>query len=92
MDLVLGPLVERFEGPSLAAVAVDDAAAAGEAELGAVDDPHGPPVDHLDVGDPVLELGRRPAGPEVVRLGQMRVGINHPQAVKCQSQCSLPNS
>ena len=90
VDLVLGPLVQRFEGPSLVAVAVDDPAAAGEPELGPVDDPHGPPVDHLDVGDPVLEFGRRARGPEVVRLGQMRVGINHAKAFKCQSQCSLP--
>ena len=90
VDLVLGPLVQRFEGPSLVAVAVDDAAAAGEAELGPVDDPHGPPVDHLDVGDPVLELGRARGGPEVVGLGEMRVGINHPEAVKCQSQFPSP--
>ena len=85
MDLVLRPLVERFEGPSLASVAVDDAAAAGEAELGAVDHPHGAAVDLLDVRDAILELGRGPAGPEVVGLGQVRVGINHPQPIKCQS-------
>ena len=86
VDPVLGPLVQRFERTSLVAVAVDDPAAAGEAELGAVDHPHGPPVDHLDVGDPVLEFGRCARGPEVVGLGQMRVGINHPEAVQCQSQ------
>ena len=48
-------------------------------------------VDHLDVGNPLRVLGRGSLGPQVVGLGQVRVRINHTQAVKCESHlCSSP--
>ena len=90
VDLVLGPLEERLGGAALAALAVDDPAAAGEAELGAVDVPHGLAVDLDDVGDPVGVLGRGTLGPQVVGLGQMGVGIDHPQPLQCQRHPCLP--
>ena len=92
VDLVLGPLEERLGGAALAAVAVDDPTPAGEAELGAVDVPHRLAVDLDHVGHPVLVLGRRPLGPQVVGLGQVGVGVDHPQPVKCQRHRPSPGS
>ncbi len=84
VDLVLGPLEERLSGPALASRAVDDPTAAGESQLGTVDVPHGLAVHLHHVGDPVGELGGGALGPEVVGLGQVGVGVDHPQPLKCQ--------
>ena len=92
VDLVLGPLEERLGGAALAAVAVDDPAAAGKAELGTVDVPHGPALDLDHVRDAVLILGRGPLGPQVVGLRQVRVRINDTQAVECKSHRVPPRS
>ena len=70
-------LFHRLQERDLAAVVVDDAAALGETELGAVDDPRGDAVALLDVQDPVLVRRRRPPRPQVGRLGEMRVRVDH---------------
>ena len=77
-------LVHRIEEGDPVAVPVDHAAAAGEAERGPVDDPGGLAFDLLDVGNAVLELRRRPRRPHVVGLGEVRVGVDDPNAVVCQ--------
>ena len=71
------PLSARVEERDLAAVVVDDAAALGESELDAVDDPRRDPVALLDVQDPVLVGRRRPTRPQVRWLGEVRVGVDH---------------
>ena len=85
VDLVLCPLEERLGGPALAALAVDHPASAREAELGAVDVPHGLPFDLDHVRHAVRVLGRGTFGPQIVGLGQVRVRINDTQTFKCKS-------
>jgi hypothetical protein len=81
VDALLCPLEERLVGDALVAVAVDHASAAGEAQLDAVDVPHGLAVDLDDVRDAVLVLGGGPLRPQVVGLGQVGVRVDHPQPI-----------
>jgi hypothetical protein len=63
------------------AFAIDYTAASGETQRTSVDHPRGLPVHLLDAGDPIAILSRRPAGPQIVSLGQMRVRVDDPNAL-----------
>jgi hypothetical protein len=76
VDPVDGPLEHRLGEGVLVALVVDHAPATGPADDLALDDPGGLALDLLDVGHAVAVLGRRPAGPQVVGLGQVRVAVD----------------
>jgi hypothetical protein len=91
VDPVEGPFEERLRGPTLAPVAGDDPSATGEPELVVVHDPGRPSVGTLlHLRHPILVGGGRPLGPQVVRFGEVGVGIDHPQSLKCQRHRVFP--
>ena len=75
----------------LLAVVVDRAAGAGLAEGLAVDHPHRHPVDLLDVGDPLLVALRGALGEQVVPLGHVRIGVDHPEVGQQIGHPRLPS-
>ena len=86
------PLVETFERAALVAVLVDDAARAGAPEHDvAFDDPRRRAVDLRDVRHAVLERGRRPARPEIVPFGHVRVGVDDLDLVERKRHANIPS-
>ena len=76
---------------SLDTVLVDDAAGAGPAEHGAVNDPGRRPSTWVTWGTRSFHRGRGAVGPQVVVLGQVRVGVDHLDLIERETHTHSPH-